>query len=65
MKLAPWSGQVHATLADVLLRDGKKAEALQEYETALGIEETVRPDLRMEDIAGLRARIAELKKAGF
>ena len=65
VKLAPWSGQVHATLADVLLRDGKKAEALQEYETALGIEETVRPDLRMEDIAGLRARIAELKKAGF
>jgi tetratricopeptide (TPR) repeat protein len=64
VKLAPWSGQVHATLADVLLRDGKKAEALQAYETALGIEETVRPDLRMEDIAGLRARIAELKKAG-
>jgi len=63
VKLAPWSGQVHATLADVLLRDGKKAEALQAYETALGIEETVRPDLRMEDIAGLRARIAELKKA--
>jgi len=62
--LAPWSGQVHATLADVLLRDGKKAEALQEYETALGIEETVRPDLRMEDIAGLKARIAELKKPG-
>jgi hypothetical protein len=64
VRLAPWSGQVHATLADVLLRDGKKAEALQAYETALGIEETVRPDLRMEDIAGLRARIAELKKAG-
>jgi 4-amino-4-deoxy-L-arabinose transferase-like glycosyltransferase len=64
VRVAPWSGQVHATLADVLLRDGKKAEALQEYETALGIEETVRPDLRMEDIAGLKARIAELKKAG-
>jgi hypothetical protein len=64
VKLAPWSGQVHATLADVLLQDGKKAEALQAYETALGIEETVRPDLRMEDVLGLRARIAELKKAG-
>ena len=64
VRLAPWSGQVHATLADVLLKDGKKAEALQAYETALGIEETVRPDLRMEDIRGLRARIAELKKAG-
>jgi predicted negative regulator of RcsB-dependent stress response len=56
---------VHATLADVLLKDGKKAEALQAYETALGIEETVRPDLRREDIAGMRARIAELKKANF
>jgi hypothetical protein len=64
-RLAPWSGQVQATLADVLLADGKKAEALQRYETAVQIEETVRPDLRMEDIAGLRARIAELKRAGF
>jgi tetratricopeptide (TPR) repeat protein len=64
-RLAPWSGQVQATLADVLLADGKKAEALQRYETAVQIEETVRPDLRMEAIAGLRARIAELKRAGF
>jgi hypothetical protein len=48
-------------LADVLLKDGKKAEALQVYERALGIEETVRPDLQTEEIAGVRARIAELK----
>jgi tetratricopeptide (TPR) repeat protein len=60
-RLAPWSGQVQATLGDVLLKDGKKAEALQAYETALGIEETVRPDLQEEEAAGVRARIAELK----
>jgi len=63
-RLAPWSGQVQATLGDVLLKDGKKAEALRTYETALGIEETVRPDLQQEEAAGLRARIAELKKEG-
>jgi Dolichyl-phosphate-mannose-protein mannosyltransferase len=60
-RLAPWSGQVQETLADVLLADGKKAEALQRYETALQIEETVRPDLQEEDAAGVRGRIAELK----
>ena len=63
--LAPWSGQVQATLADVLLKAGKKAEALARYETALGIVEKVRPDLQQEEIAGLRARIAELRKAGI
>jgi hypothetical protein len=63
-RLAPWSGQVQATLGDVLLKDGKKAEALQAYETAFGIEETVRPDLQEEEAAGVRARIVELKKAG-
>ena len=62
VRLAPWSGQVQATLGDVLLKAGKKAEALQAYETALGIEETVRPDLQEEEAAGVRARIAELKK---
>jgi len=62
--LAPWSGQVQATLGDVLSKAGKKAEALQAYETALGIEESVRPDLQEEESAGVRARIAELKKAG-
>ena len=46
VRLAPWSGQVQATLGDVLLKAGKKAEALQAYETALGIEESVRPDMR-------------------
>ena len=64
VRLAPWSGQVQATLGDVLLADGKKAEALQAYETALQIEETVRPDLQEEEAAGVRARIAELKKGG-
>jgi hypothetical protein len=63
-RLAPWSGQVQATLADVLLKEWKKADALKVYETALGIEESVRPDLQMEEAAGLRARIAELKKGG-
>jgi len=60
--LAPWSGQVESTLADVLLKQGKRAEALQVYERALGIEESVRPDLQAEDIAGIKARIAELTK---
>jgi predicted negative regulator of RcsB-dependent stress response len=63
-RLAPWSGQVQATLGDVLSKAGKKAEALRAYETALGIEETVRPDLQEEEAAGVRERIAELKKAG-
>jgi hypothetical protein len=63
VRLAPWSGQVQATLGDVLLKDGKKAEALQAYETALGIEESVRPDLQEEEAAGVRTRIVELKKA--
>jgi hypothetical protein len=63
-RLAPWSGQVQSALADVLLKDGKKAEALQRYETALQIEESVRPDLQAEDAAGIRGRIAELKAAG-
>jgi len=61
VRLAPWSGQVQATLGDVLLKDGKKVEALQAYETALGIEETVRPDLQEEEAQGVRKRIAELK----
>ena len=61
-RLAPWSGQVQATLGDVLLADGKKAEALAAYETALGIEETVRPDLQVEDIAGVKGRIAKVKE---
>ncbi len=61
-RLAPWSGQVQATLGDVLSASGKKAEALQAYETALGIETTVRPDLQEEEAAGVRTRIAELKK---
>ena len=61
-RLAPWSGQVQATLGDVWLKEGKTAEAIGVYETALGIEETVRPDLQAEEAAGLRARIAELKK---
>jgi tetratricopeptide (TPR) repeat protein len=64
-RLAPWSGQVQATLGDVLLKDGKKAEALQAYETALQIEETVRPDLQVEEAVGVRKRIAELKKGGI
>jgi len=63
-RLAPWSGQVQATLGDVLSANGKKVEALQAYETALQIEESVRPDLQEEEAAGVRARIAELKKAG-
>ncbi len=65
VRLAPWSGQVQATLGDVLSKAGKKAEALQAYERALQIEETVRPDLQEEEAAGVRARIAELKKGGF
>ena len=65
VRLAPWSGQVQATLGDVLLKEGKKAEALQAYETALGIEETVRPDLQEEEAAGLRERVEGLRKGGF
>jgi hypothetical protein len=64
-RLAPWSGQVQSTLGDVLLKDGKKVEALQRYEIALQIEETVRPDLQMEEITGVRQSIAALKAAGF
>jgi hypothetical protein len=60
-RLAPWSGQVQASLGDVLLAEGKKAGALQRYETALQIEETVRPDLQEEEAQGVRKRIAELK----
>ena len=51
-------------MGDVLSANGKKVEALQAYETALQIEESVRPDLQEEEAAGVRARIAELKKAG-
>jgi hypothetical protein len=47
-----------------LSADGKKAEALQRYETALQIEESVRPDLQEEEIAGVRKRIEELKVGG-
>ena len=61
VRLAPWSGQVQATLGDVLLKAGKKAEALQRYEIALQIEETVRPDLQVEEITGVRQSIAALK----
>ena len=64
VRLAPWSGQVQATLGDVLSKAGKKAEALQAYETALGIEKSVRPDLQEEEIAGVKMRIAELRKGG-
>jgi hypothetical protein len=61
VRLAPWSGQVQATLGDVLLADGKKAEALQQYETALQIEEAVRPDLQVEDAGELRGKIKKLR----
>jgi len=61
VRLAPWSGQVQSTLGDVLLKDGKKVEALQRYEIALQIEESVRPDLQVEDATGVRRAIAELK----
>ena len=64
VRLAPWSGQVQATLGDVLLKEGKKAEALQAYETALGIEESVRPDLQEEEAAGVRERVEGLRKGG-
>jgi hypothetical protein len=60
VRLAPWSGQVQATLGDVLLADGKKAEALHQYETALQIEETVRPDLQVEDADEVRGKIKKL-----
>jgi hypothetical protein len=63
VRLAPWSGQVQSTLGDVLLKEGKKAEALQRYETALRIEESVRPDLQVEDATGVRQSIAALKAA--
>ena len=65
VRLAPWSGQVQSTLGDVLLKDGKKVEALQRYEIALQIEESVRPDLQVEDAVGVRQSIAGLKRAGF
>jgi tetratricopeptide (TPR) repeat protein len=61
VRLAPWSGQVQLTLGDVLLADGKKAEALARFETALQIEETVRPDLQVEDIAEVTEKIAKVK----
>jgi hypothetical protein len=61
VQLAPWSGQVQSTLGDMLLKDGKKAEALQRYETALRIEESIRPDLQVEEATGVRRAIAELK----
>lgn len=61
VRLAPWSGQVQATLGDVLMKGGKKAEALQRYEIALQIQETVRPDLQVEEIMGVRQSIAALK----
>jgi hypothetical protein len=64
-RLAPWSGQVQATLGDVLAANGKKVEALQAYETALQIEESVQPDLQEEEAAGVKASIAKLKKVGF
>ena len=54
VRLAPWSGQVQAALGDVLSANGKKAEALSAYETALGIEKRVRPDLQEEEAAGVR-----------
>jgi hypothetical protein len=60
-RLAPWSGQVQDTLGDVLAADGKNAEALARYEAALRIEETVRPDLQVEDAEGVKQSIAVLK----
>jgi Dolichyl-phosphate-mannose-protein mannosyltransferase len=62
VRLAPGSGQVQDTLGDALLADGKKADALARYETALQIEETVRPDLQVEDIAEIRKKIAKVKR---
>jgi hypothetical protein len=63
-RLAPWSGQVQDTLGDVLLTDGKKAEALARYKQALQIEETVRPDLQVEDSTAIKKKIAGLEAAG-
>ena len=64
VRLAPWSGQVQDTLGDVLLADGKKAEALERYKQALQIEETVRPDLQAEDIGEMKGKIAKLEAGG-
>jgi hypothetical protein len=63
-RLAPGSGQVQDTLGDVLAADGKKAEALARYKTALQIEETVRPDLQVEDATEIKKKIAKLEAAG-
>ena len=63
-RLAPGSGQVQDRLGDALVANGQKAAALAAYERALQIEETVRPDLQVEDADAIRGKIAALKAAG-
>ncbi len=58
-RLAPDSGQVADTLGDVLAADGQKAAALAEYQRALQLRQSVRPDLQVEDIAQLKGKIAQ------
>ena len=60
-RLAPDSGQVADTLGDVLAADGQKAAALAEYQRALQLRQSVRPDLQVEDIAQLKEKIAQLQ----
>ncbi len=60
-RLAPQSGQVADTLGDVLAADGQKAAALAEYQKALRLRQSVRPDLQVEDIEQLKQKIAQLQ----
>lgn len=63
-RLAPGSGQVHDALGDVLAADNRKADALAQYKTALQIEQSVRPDLQVEDMTAIKKKIAGIAAGG-
>ncbi len=63
-RLAPDSGQVQDTLGDVLAADGQKAAALAQYQRALLLRQSVRPDLQVQDIQQLKTKIAQLQSGG-
>ncbi len=63
-RLAPQSGQVEDTLGDVFAAEGQKAAAMAQYQKALQLRESVRPDLQAQDIEQLKMKMARLQSAG-
>lgn len=61
VELASQAVSAQTALGDVLVKQGKKAEAHQHYAAALDAAKTIEPELQSGSVAGLEAKLAETK----